>query len=254
MNEVVFAPCALVPVYNHFLMLGETVADLLDRGLPVILVDDGSDAPGREVIAEVAGWDGVTLVRRPINGGKGAAVKDGLRCAMRLGYTHAVQIDADGQHNRQDVVRFLGAARKAPDTLVCGYPEYDDSIPKNRLYGRYATHIWVWINTLSFDIRDSMCGFRIYPVEASCRLLECSKMGDRMDFDVEFIVRWHWSGLGLAQLPTVVTYPGDGISHFRLWRDNVLISRMHARLFFGMLKRIPRLLNRSRRRVLSGNV
>lgn len=245
MTEQDFKPCALIPVYNHWLVLRDTVADLVATGLPVILVDDGSDAKCKNSMAAIAGeFHQVTLITRPANGGKGAAIKDGLRAAQRLGFSHAVQIDADGQHNRGDVARFLTAARSHRDALVCGYPVYDDSIPKHRLYGRYATHIWVWINTLSLEIRDSMCGFRVYPVAASCRLLDRAAIGDRMEFDGEFIVRWHWSGAPLVQLATAVTYPQDGISHFRLWRDNALISWMHTRLFFAMLIRLPMLLAR----------
>lgn len=238
-------PCALIPVYNHPMVLEHTVDELLDLGLPVVLVDDGSDAPCRAVMdAIAAGCDQVRLVRRPSNGGKGAALKDGLRAALQLGFSHAIQIDADGQHDIGDVTRFLETARRHPQALVAGYPAYDASVPRHRYYARYATHVWVWINTLSLRVRDAMCGFRIYPLADACALLERHPMGDRMDFDVEFIVRWVWAGLPLEQLQTRVIYPENGVSHFRLWRDNALISRMHARLFFTMLARLPVLLIR----------
>lgn len=126
--------------------------------------------------------------------------------------------------------------------MICGYPVYDDSVPRARLYGRYATHIWVWINTLSFAIKDSMCGLRIYPLAATLRVVERQRIGRRMDFDTEIAVRLYWSGMGVVNLPTRVRYPEDGVSHFRVWRDNLLISAMHTRLFFGMLWRSPKLL------------
>jgi hypothetical protein len=110
------------------------------------------------------------------------------------------------------------------------------------LYGRYLTHVWVWINTLSLDITDSMCGFRVYPVARSNQLIAAEPMGDRMDFDTEFMVRWHWHHWGIKQISTRVIYPEQGVSHFRVWRDNKLISWMHTRLFFGMLWRLPRIL------------
>ena len=121
---------------------------------------------------------------------------------------------------------------------------YDASVPKGRLYGRYITHVWVWINTLSFEIRDSMCGFRVDPLKVTVAVLDGANIGRRMDFDIEVLVRLVWRGLRLVNLPTRVTYPLDGISHFKALRDNVLISRMHARLFFGMLVRSPLLLLR----------
>lgn len=242
-HEQSFKPCALIPVYNHHLVLRATVARLVNDGLPVILVDDGSDDVCKAVMAEIAeAFSAVTLLTKASNSGKGAAFREGLHAARTLGFSHALQIDADGQHNLEDVQAFLAAARANPDALVAGYPVYDASVPKHRLYGRYASHIWVWINTLSFEIIDSMCGFRVYPVAASCALFDSEYIGERMDFDGEIIVRWHWRGLPLVQLPTSVTYPADGISHFRLWRDNGRIALMHTRLFFGLLLRLPRLL------------
>jgi hypothetical protein len=126
--------------------------------------------------------------------------------------------------------------------VVCGVPVYDESVPLGRLVGRYATHVWVWINTLSLAIRDSMCGFRVYPLAGVAPVLGVPCLGRRMDFDPEVLVRLHWRGVEIVSLPTRVTYPVDGLSHFRLGLDNLLISRMHARLFLGMLARSPRLL------------
>lgn len=248
LTPVAMCPCAMIPVYNHPAVLEHTVAALLARDLPVILIDDGSEAACRVLMERIAKDNpAVHLLQREHNGGKGAALKDGLREAQRLGYSHAIQIDADGQHDLGDVTRFLATARSHPEALIAGYPAYDASVPGHRYYARYATHVWVWINTLSREIRDAMCGFRVYPTAASCALLERHVMGDRMDFDVEFIVRWVWSGRPLQQLHTRVIYPEDGVSHFRLWRDNLLISRLHARLFFSMLSQLPRrLLRRGR--------
>jgi hypothetical protein len=121
---------------------------------------------------------------------------------------------------------------------------YDESVPRLRFYARYLTHIWVWINTLSFRIRDSMCGFRVYPLVPVLELAARQKIGMRMNFDTEVLVRMYWDEIDIFNLPTRVGYPADGVSHFQAWRDNVLISRMHATLFFGMLLRMPRLLAR----------
>ncbi len=239
-----FQPCVLIPVYNHWRVLEATVLDLRQRGSSVILVDDGSDAPCKRELARLAAADpeAIHLVTRATNGGKGAAVKTGLRAAQELGFSHAIQVDADGQHDHGDVDRFLAAARSQPDALIVGFPAYDDTVPRTRYYARYATHVWVWINTLSTTLRDSMCGFRVYPLDAANRLVQNARTGDRMEFDSEFLVRWYWAGLPLEQLQTRVIYPADGVSHFRLIRDNALISRMHARLFLGMLRRLPDLL------------
>ena len=231
----------VIPVYNHEHAIGAVVDKVQTSGLPVLLVDDGSKPSCAAVLDELAKRDGVVLFRRTENGGKGAAVMSGLREAKRLGFTHAVQIDADGQHALSDLPRFLATAEAHPLALVSGVPQYDASVPKGRLYARYLTHIWVWINTLSFAIRDSMCGFRVYPLDATLAAI-VPGIGKRMDFDPEIAVRLVWRGVPVRNLPTRVIYPEDGLSHFRMLHDNVRITAMHTRLLLGMLPRAPRLL------------
>lgn len=237
--------CAVVPVYNHEGAVGATVAGLRAHGLPVILVDDGSRPECGQVLRVLAAADSaVRLVSLAENQGKGAAVMAGLQAAAAAGFTHALQIDADGQHDASDVPGFLAAATAEPRAVICGQPVFDGSVPRHRLYLRYLTHVMVWLNTLSLDIRDSMCGLRVYPLSEVLPVIEAGRPGRRMDFDVEVLVRLHWAGVALRWLPTRVRYPLDGVSHFRLVRDNVLITAMHTRLFFGMLRRAPRLLLR----------
>jgi len=240
-----FNPAILIPVYNHAGAIGLVVEQLVPHQLPVLLVDDGSDAHCQQVLAELAQLHAnVFLLRLPENGGKGAAVKAGFFWLAEKQYSHAMQIDADGQHTIADVERFLTAAQNNQQALVNGYPEYDESVPKHRYYARYLTHVWVWINTLSFAIRDSMCGFRVYPLAQTVDILRKESCGDRMDFDTEIVVRWFWRGGRVHNVPTQVNYPVDGVSHFQLWQDNKLITWMHTRLFFGMLRRLPTLLKR----------
>jgi len=244
MSGVDVRTCIVIPIYNHKDAIGGTLARLCVHGLPMFVVDDGSDAATQAVLAQLAGQYGeqMTLLRLPVNGGKGAAVMAGLRAARRAGYTHALQIDADGQHDANDVPRFLAAARAQPGAVILGRPVYDESVPKSRLYGRYVTHVWVWIETLSFTIRDSMCGFRLYPLDPVCALIDSVRIGTRMDFDIEILVRLHWRRLAFCTVPTRVTYAADGVSHFDVLWDNVRISASHTRLVCGMLLRLPMLL------------
>ena len=241
-----FQPWVVVPVYEHEHAIGTTIQQVLPHRVPVLLVDDGSGVSCAAVLRALADRHAgqVSLLRLEKNGGKGAAVMAGMRHAATFGASHVLQIDADGQHDTADVPRFLAEAEAHPHAVINGRPVYDESVPLGRLVGRYATHVWVWINTLSLDIADSMCGFRAYPLAATLALLDRESVGTRMDFDIEIIVRLHWAGVPIRNLPTRVTYPLDGVSHFRLWRDNARISAMHARLFFGMLWRAPRLLLR----------
>ncbi|MGC1332455.1 glycosyltransferase family 2 protein [Pseudomonas sp.] len=235
-------PCAVIPVYNHERAVPAVVAELLGAGLPCVLVDDASSPACAQVLEHLGAEPQVWLVRLPANQGKGGAVMAGLREAARLGFSHALQVDADGQHDLQDIARFIEQSRQHPEALVCGYPQYDASVPKGRLYARYLTHVWVWINSLSLAIPDSMCGFRIYPLPPTLRLIDRVRLGRRMDFDPEILVRLAWQNQAMRWLPTKVHYPQDGLSHFRLFHDNALISKMHAKLFFGMLLRWPLIL------------
>ncbi|MBI2769158.1 MAG: glycosyltransferase family 2 protein [Burkholderiales bacterium] len=239
-----FNPAVVVPVYNHPTTVDALVRAVRGHGVPCILVDDGSEPGCAAELSRLAGlYPGeVRLVRLTVNQGKGAAMVAGMREAARLGHSHALQIDADGQHDSGDIPLFLAHAREHPGAVICGCPVYDASVPKVRLYGRYGSHIFVWINTLSLDVRDSMCGFRVYPLAQTVALIDSHAIARRMDFDSDIIVRLHWRGVPVINQPTRVTYPQDGISHFRLWRDNVMITRMHAVLFFGMLLRSPLLL------------
>lgn len=237
-----YKPCALIPVFNHELALPAVVAQLRAAGLPCVLVDDGSSAACAAVMDSLATPPDCYLVRLPSNQGKGGAVMAGLREAARLGFSHALQVDADGQHDLHALPAFLAAAAANPLTLICGYPQYDTSVPKGRLYARYLTHVWVWINCLSRSIPDSMCGFRVYPLPATLALIDSVAIGRRMDFDTEVLVRLAWRNQPMLWLPVRVQYPADGLSHFRLWHDNALISKMHAKLFFGMLLRAPLIL------------
>ena len=206
------------------------------------MVNDGSAESCSQIMRDIAkdnNW--VELIERDKNGGKGAAVKTGMAEAARRGYTHVLQVDADGQHNMADIPKLLALSAEHPQAVISGEPQYTN-IPWVRYYGRYLTHVWVWINTLSLDIRDSMCGFRVYPLHSSLQVIHSSRVGNRMDFDSEILVRLHWLGVSVIQFPTTVSYPIDGVSHFRGLQDNLLISWMHTRLFFGMLLRMPRLL------------
>jgi glycosyltransferase involved in cell wall biosynthesis len=243
-----FKPCAIIPVFDHEHAVARVVAAVRAAGLPCVLVDDGSGpACARELDRIAASVPYTRLLRLPVNGGKGAAMLAGFTAAWQHGYSHALQIDADGQHALRDISTFVEEARRHPPALICGQPVFDRSIPKVRHYGRYLTHSLVWLNTLSFSIPDSLCGFRVYPLPAVVSLMAEEYIGRRMDFDVEIIVRLYWRGVPMRWLPTAVTYPLDGVSHFRMLRDNARMVALQMRLFGGMLQRLPQLLRRSAR-------
>lgn len=237
--------CVLIPYYNHPDAIGSVVNQLLPYSLNIIIVDDGSGAQAKQSLLPLIQLPGVQLVTRIHNGGKGAAVISGMREALKQGYAHVLQVDADGQHDLTKIPELIQLSEHNPEAIISGMPLYDETVPTNRKLWRYATHILVWIHTLSFEVKDSMCGFRIYPLRKTLEVIDSrGKFGQRMDFDIEILVRSQWAGLRVKQIPVGVRYPIDGVSHFQLFNDNFLITKMHFRLFFGMLINSPKLLFR----------
>jgi len=234
--------CVLVPTFdNPRTLRGVVEGARAAVGLPVVLVDDGSGEAGREACAALAREGLAHVHHRPVNGGKGAAVKTGLRVARDLGFTHAAQVDADGQHELSRLPALLDAARARPEALVLGCPRYDESVPAARRIARRFTQLWVELEVGPGVIEDAMVGFRVYPIEAT---LAARAGGDRMDFDVEIPVRMAWRGVPIVNFPVPVRYLSaeeGGVSHFQPLRDNLRFSWLHTRLcttvFFRWLAR-----------------
>ena len=236
--------CAIVPVYRHEKTSRRVVESLVNLNVPVILIDDGNAPEGHEILVQIAkDFADVELVTHKCNRGKGAAMRSGMEAAVAAGFTHALQVDADGQHDMEAIPFFINEVREHPDDLICGYPEYDESVPKAREQGRKITNFWVAIETLSLKIPDAMCGFRIYPLSLSWPVMKCLR-NNRMGVDIESIVRLAWAGLQMRFFPIKVRYPEDGVSNFRMFHDNVVISMTHTMLCFGMLFRLPLILGR----------
>jgi len=239
----------LIPSYDPGAKVFETVRAARERWNPVWVVVDGStDGTGAALETLAAGDPGLTVLVRPRNGGKGAALLDGFTEALRRGYTHALTMDSDGQHPAERIPAFMQASREHPEAMVLGRPVFDASAPAIRVKGRRISNWWANLETLWAGIDDSLCGFRVYPIAPLARLMLAHRHAmRRFDFDVEAVVRLSWEGLPALGLPAPVRYfsPGQGgVSHFRYGRDNALLTSMHFRLFFGFLARLPRLAMR----------
>lgn len=216
---------------------------LVASGLPLVIVDDGSSAEScAQAAAAAQQYTQIHFYKLHRNRGKGGAVKAGLVFARNLGFTHALQIDADGQHNVADIDEFIRRSQQHPEAIICGKPVFDASAPKARVYGRKVTDFWVALETLSLKIKDGLCGFRIYPLTQIENVLDHYFVGNRMDFDTELLVKAVWLNTELIFINTKVIYPEQSVSHFNYLRDNLLLIRLHSRLMFGMLVRLPMLL------------
>jgi glycosyltransferase involved in cell wall biosynthesis len=236
----------LIPVYNHGKTVGPIVERLAEKKLPIILVDDGSDGETKGCLDKTAAaFACVLLVTLEKNLGKGGAVSAGIDTARGQGLTHVLQIDADGQHDVERAGYFLEQSRLYPAAVICSYPEYDAAAPASRKNGRVVANTWAKIVTVSSQITDAMCGFRVYPVEPVWNLVRRHHIDCRMGFDIEILVRLYWKNIPLIFYPIRVGYPENGISHFHVVYDNARISWVFTRLFFGMLWRLPALIYRA---------
>lgn len=240
-----FRPCILIPTYNNATTIGELLNTLTAFNLTMVVVNDGSDEATCTLLKELGNTHAkMELVVREINGGKGAAVQSGLRRALELGFTHALQLDADGQHDPAQIPTFLQTAATHPEALILGAPVFGEDVPKSRLYGRQVSRIMVWLETLSFQIEDPLFGFRVYPLAATVQLIDRVSTGQRMDFDPEIAVRLCWQGLTIKNIKAKVHYPEGNSSHFQMFRDNFRLAWLHTRLLAGMLVRAPSLIAR----------
>lgn len=234
----------LIPSYNSGCLLIPTVRAAVAAWSPVWVVIDGStDGSDRQLAAEFADDPRVRLLVLPDNRGKGAAVLHGLEQAHRAGFTHALTMDADGQHPADEITAFMDASLNNPDAMILGVPVFDSDAPALRVRGRRISNWWANLETHRQGIGDSLFGFRVYPVEPLVSIMHRHAWMRRFDFDVEAVVRLSWQGITPHNLPAPVRYPtaGDGgISHFQYVRDNILLTWMHMRLFATYVGRLAR--------------
>jgi glycosyltransferase involved in cell wall biosynthesis len=242
----------LIPSFNSGAKLAETVRAARAHWPEVWVVVDGStDGSGEAVRAEATGDPGVRVLVLPENRGKGAAVLHGLREAAAAGFTHALTMDADGQHPAERIPAFVAASRADPGAMVLGLPAFGPEAPTVRVRGRRVSNWWAGLETGWAGIGDSLCGFRVYPIAPLLAAMERTRWMRRFDFDPEAAVRLSWAGVRAVNLPAPVRYLSaaeGGVSHFRYGRDNALLTWMHARLVLGAMLRFPVLLRRRRRR------
>lgn len=238
----------VIPSYNPGPQVYATVRAARAAWTPVWVVVDGSDDGSRAGLEQMARGDaGLRVLALERNRGKGAAVLHALRQAAAEGYSHALTMDADGQHPAASIAEFMQASQRAPEAMVLGVPQFGADAPALRVQGRRISNWWANLETLWCGIQDSLFGFRVYPVRALLEVMQAQRWMRRFDFDPEAAVRLAWRGVPPLNLPAPVRYlrPEEGgVSHFRYWRDNALLTWMHLRLMLGFLARLPPLAAR----------
>ena len=236
----------VIPSYNTGLKVVETVREARRYWQPVWVVVDGSTDGSAEALRALAQDDaGLRVLVLPRNQGKGAAVLHGVCAAAAAGYTHALTMDADGQHPPEKIPELMAASLARPDAMILGLPVFDASAPSIRLRGRKISNALANIQTLWAGIGDALFGFRVYPIAPLRDTMQRSIWMRRFDFDPEAAVRLCWRGIVPINMPAPVKYlrPEDGgVSHFNYVRDNILLTGMNLRLLAGFVLRLPLLL------------
>ena len=236
----------LIPSYNTGATVYETVRAARAQWCPVWVVVDGSTDGSTQGLRDMAAADpGLQLFVLPHNSGKGAAVLHGMQAARDAGFTHALTMDADGQHPAALIPAFMQASAQRRDAMVLGRPVFDASAPLLRVRGRRVSNWWTNLETLGAGIDDSLYGFRIYPINDLIAVMRYQPWMRRFDFDTEAVVRLAWRGVKPINRAAPVKYLSaeeGGVSHFRYGRDNVLLTWMHLRLMLEFFVRLPLLL------------
>lgn len=237
----------LIPSYNTgAALLLSTVREARAHWAPVWVVIDGSTDDSTAAVQQLAASDpDLKVLVLPENQGKGAAVLHGLNAANAAGFTHALTMDADGQHPAQQIPEFMSTSQAQPAAVVLGKPVFDASAPFERVAGRKLCNGAADLETLWAGIGDSMYGFRVYPIRHLIEVMQAGPWMRRFDFDPEAVVRLCWKGLIPVNIDSPVKYlrrDEGGVSHYHYVRDNILIFSMHARLFIGFIVRLPMLL------------
>ena len=248
MNAASRTHLVLIPSYNTGPLVYQTVRGARARWNPVWVVVDGSDDGTAEELQNMARADpGLKVLVLTKNAGKGAAILHGTMQALQEGFTHALAMDADGQHPADRIPDFMAASAAHPECMILGEPIFDASAPRVRVGGRKISNFWTNLETLWAGVHDSLFRFRVYPLAPLAEVMHGSRWMRRFDFDVEVAVRLVWRGVQPINIPTAVRYLSreeGGVSHFHYLRDNVLLTGMHTRLFAGFLLRLPLLLLR----------
>lgn len=247
----------ILPAYNTGPRLREVVAEVLRHWQPVIVVIDGSTDGSELPVLELARTEpALTVLVQPRNAGKGAAVLAGGQAARARGFTHALVMDADGQHPAGSIAEFMAASIAAPAALVLGRPVFPANIPVERLHGRKLSVGLVHLELLGAATIDPLFGFRVYPLGPLLAVLGPRHGGRRYDFDTEAAVRLGWAGVPLHNRAAPVRYfsrAEGGVSHFHYLRDNALLVWMHTRLILELLCwRWPAMLRHRRQAPAAG--
>jgi glycosyltransferase involved in cell wall biosynthesis len=224
----------VIPVYNHPGTLRDVVSRALKIHDMVMVVDDGS----RDIAADLLTGLDVHVIRHRKNMGKGAAILTGAKEAGRLGMTHIVTIDADGQHDPADFRRFIPVIQENPHAIIIGRRCFQGTeVPRLSAFGRSFSNFWMRLHT-GISVGDTQSGFRAYPIA----VIDNLNLRERhYSFEIEVLVKAAWAGVTIMETDISVYYPPPEkrISHFHGFLDNFRITILNTKLTMMSILPIP---------------
>jgi len=222
-----------VPVFNNEHTAAEVVRAVLELGLPVLVIDDGSTDGSSRSLAGLQ----ISRIDFPKNRGKGVAIRAAFAWAQENHFSHMITIDADGQHDPRDIPRFVEKIREFPGRLIIGKRHFNTDVPGKSRFGRAWSNLWTRIVS-GKTTPDSQSGFRAYPAGL---LANMRFLGRRYEFEVEVLARAAWAGLEFDQVDVSVRYfqGQERVSHFKPLRDNFRISVIYTLLVMRRLLPFP---------------
>ncbi len=224
-----------VPVYNNCATVREVAAHCRRLMSRVVVVDDGST--DCDVASLFADTD-ITVLKHGRNLGKGQAILTASRYIAGQGGVSMITIDADGQHDPEDIARFLPLLEETSSALIIGCRDFNTpNVPASSRFGRKFANFWLKVET-GVTVDDCQSGFRAYPVKY---LNQLSFKGTRYDFEAEVLAKACWAGIELKSVPISVRYPPaeERISSFKPFLDNLRLTHIHSMLVGRRLLPLP---------------
>ena len=237
--------CVVIPTYNNAATLSGVVQGVAEYTPNIIVVNDGSTDDTAQLLA--THFSELCVVTHPRNRGKGAALLSAFKKAQDMGYTHAITIDADGQHAPTDLPLFFKAIRQAPNAIVVGNRfdagKFSETNNRNMngqsKFANRFSNFWFALQT-GRRLPDTQTGFRAYPL----RLLRWLPLvTSRYESELALLVFAAWHNVRTVSIPINVHYPPreERVSHFRPAVDFARISVLNTFLtFFTFFYAIPR--------------
>jgi len=242
--------CVIIPVYNSEKLIADVLKSVLQHTEDLIVVNDGSTDGTLEAIEHIkrntfqkrVTFESFELVSYTKNRGKGYALQCGFRKAVEMGFTHAVTMDADGQHLATDIATLVQTAEKQPNAIIVGMRRFDNpNMPPSSVFANNFSNFWFMVQT-GKRLPDTQTGFRVYPLQ---RIGKIRLLTNRFEAELEILVRSAWRNIPIVSQPISVYYPppNERLSHFRGGKDFFRISVLNTVLcFLAVVYGYPRML------------